>query len=96
MLLGVHMHKDEAKAYGICPTHLGHLDGERLIWGRKFDMEGEASTGRQGFLADHMTTFLGETGDQPVSGNITARKRKRHLDFIAGTVSTFHRCLLLR
>ncbi len=42
MLFGVHMHKDEAKAYGIRPTYLGHLDGERLIGGGEFDMEGEA------------------------------------------------------
>ncbi len=93
MFLSVHMYKDQAEPCGIRPAYLGHLDGERLIGSRKFDMEGKAGTGRQRFLADHMTTFLGKTRDQPASGNVTARKRERHLDFITGTIATLHRCL---
>lgn len=96
MLLGMHMHKHEAKADGIGPTNLGHFDSQRLIGGREFDMERKARTGRQGFLAHHMTTFLGETRDQSASGNITAGKREWHLNFIPGTVATLHKCLWLR
>ena len=91
----MHVHKDETKAYGIGPSHLGHLDDERLMGGRELDMKRKAGTGGQRFLADHMTAFLGETRDQSASGNFAAGERQRHLNFIAGTVATLHKCLLI-
>ena len=95
MFFGMHVDKDEAETYGIGPTDLGDLDGERLIGGREFDMKGEAGTSGQGFFAHHMTTFFGETRDQSASGNVAAGKRERYLNFITRVVATLHRCPLL-
>ena len=95
MLFSMHMHKHKAKASSIRPTNLGHFDGERLIRVREFDMEGQARAGRQRFLTHYMAPLLGETRDQSASGNITAGKRKWHLNFVTGAVATLHECLLL-
>lgn len=95
MFLGVNMHEYEAKADGIGPPNLGHFDREWLVGGREFDMEGQARTGRQRFLAHYMAPLLGETRDQSASGNITAGEREWHLNFVTGAVATLHECLLL-
>jgi hypothetical protein len=96
MFLGVNVHKYETKADGIGPANLSHFDSEWLVGGREFDMEGQAGTGRQGFLAHHMAPLVGETRDQSASSNITTGKREWHLNFVTGTVATLHECLLLR
>jgi hypothetical protein len=96
MFLGVNVHKHEAKADGIGPANLSHFDSEWLVGGREFDMEGQAGTGRQGFLTHHMAPLGGETRDQSASSNITTGKCEWHLNFVTGTVATLHECLWLR
>jgi hypothetical protein len=74
MFFSMDMHKDKAEADRIRPSDLGHLDGERLIGGRKLHMKGETGAGGQRVLTHHMTAFFGKTCDQPASRNITTGK----------------------
>ena len=90
MLLRMHMHEDESETDGIGPTNFGHLDGERLIGGRKLDLKRKASTGGQRLFAYDMATLFRETGDHSTSGNVIAGKGQRNLNFITGSVAALH------